>query len=189
MAYYQGDYYQGDYYQGDPFLGSLIKWGAGKLIGGLKKVFRKPVPRIGSGTGMVASDRGMFPRIGTIARTGAGAFGTGAAFGAAERMMMPANPWATTQYQPAGRGFVGPPAPGQAAAAGCCPAGFHLNKSVSRARASFGAAPGTICVKNRSMNVANPRALRRGLRRVSGFGKLAQRSKASVRRAAKSLGA
>ena len=189
MAYYQGDYYQGDYYQGDPFLGSLLKWGAGKLIGGIRKVFRKKIPGIGPGTGMVPSDRGMFVRTaGSIARVGAGAVGTGMAFGAGERMMLPAQPFPTSGPLP-GRGYGQPMmAPGQAAA-GCCPAGFHLNKSVSRARASFGAAPGTICVKNRSMNVANPRALRRGLRRVSGFGKLAQRSKASVRRAAKSLGA
>jgi hypothetical protein len=35
---------------------------------------------------------------------------------------------------------------------------------------------GTVPVKNRRMNVANPRALRRGLRRAAGFVKLARRA-------------
>ena len=45
------------------------------------------------------------------------------------------------------------------------PAGYHLDK-----------ATGTRWVKNRRMNVANPRALRRSLRRTEGFVKLAKRS-------------
>ncbi len=46
----------------------------------------------------------------------------------------------------------------------CCPSGFHLAKDGSGR-----------CVKNRSMNVANPKALRRAIRREKGFGKLASR--------------
>lgn len=48
---------------------------------------------------------------------------------------------------------------------GCCPVGYHLDK-----------ATGTRCVRNRRMNVANPRALRRSMRRVQGFEKLAKRT-------------
>ena len=69
----------------------------------------------------------------------------------------------------------------------CCPTGFHPNKQTSHARATFGAEAGTICVRNRAMNVANPRALRRGLRRVSGFGKLASRTRKTLRAAAKAV--
>jgi len=190
VAYYQGDYYQGDYYQGDPFLGSLIGMGAkwiGKKIG---KIFRKPPTAMVPGfrtTSMVPSDRGMWPRTGgiagRIARTGAGAIGTGAAFGVGERMMLPPPGAMFTPggaYRPPAGGFVGPPAPGGAPGygPGGCPSGWHYAKDGS----------GKL-VRNRRMNVANPRALRRSLRRVSGFGKLAARSKKDIRRAARAIGA
>jgi len=54
---------------------------------------------------------------------------------------------------------------------GCCPRGFHLDKET-----------GTKCVRNRRMNVANPRALRRSMRRVQGFEKLARRTISFTRR-------
>ncbi len=54
---------------------------------------------------------------------------------------------------------------------GCCPRGFHLAKDGSGK-----------CVRNRRMNVANPRALRRSMRRVQGFEKLARRTISFTRR-------
>ncbi|MFQ1042878.1 hypothetical protein, partial [Gilliamella sp. CG16] len=81
-------------------------------------------------------------------------------------------------YRSGGREFMGPPAPTMLGGQVCCPSGFHMAKDGSGR-----------CVRNRSMNVANPRALRRSLRRVAGFGKLAQRSKKDIRRAAKAIGA
>jgi len=48
---------------------------------------------------------------------------------------------------------------------GVCPSGWHPDK-----------ATGTRCVRNRRMNVANPRALRRSMRRVKGFEKLARKT-------------
>jgi len=54
---------------------------------------------------------------------------------------------------------------------GCCPRGFHLAKDGSGR-----------CVRNRRMNVANPRALRRSMRRVQGFEKLARRTISFTRR-------
>jgi len=51
--------------------------------------------------------------------------------------------------------------------AGMCPAGYHPRKD---RRLPFK------CVRNRRMNIANPRALRRGMRRVKGFEKLARRT-------------
>jgi len=48
---------------------------------------------------------------------------------------------------------------------GHTPSGYHLDKKT-----------GTRWVRNRRMNVANPRALRKALRRTDGFVKLAKRS-------------
>lgn len=42
--------------------------------------------------------------------------------------------------------------------------------------------------KNPRMNVANPKALRRALRRVAGFGKLARRARRDIGRAASAVG-
>lgn len=57
------------------------------------------------------------------------------------------------------------------AGTGCCPRGYHLAKDGSGR-----------CVRNRRMNVANPRALRRSMRRVQGFEKLARRTISFTRR-------
>jgi len=54
---------------------------------------------------------------------------------------------------------------------GSCACGYHPEKSGKG-----------YCVRNRRMNVANPRALRRGMRRVSGFEKLARRTISFTRR-------
>jgi len=59
-------------------------------------------------------------------------------------------------------GYQGAPVAG-----GVCPAGYHPRKD---RRLPFK------CVRNRRMNIANPRALRRGMRRVKGFEKLARRT-------------
>lgn len=52
------------------------------------------------------------------------------------------------------------------AAQGACPRGYHLNKHALSASRRHAALPArSICVRNRSMNPLNPRALRRALRR------------------------
>src|SRR5258705_10975328 len=67
------------------------------------------------------------------------------------------------------------------------PRGYRPNKSTYAVRGGgtsrWGPAgmvriipKGTVPVKSRRMNVANPRALRRGLRRAAGFVKLARRA-------------
>ena len=58
-----------------------------------------------------------------------------------------------------------------AVAAGACPTGYHLDK-----------ATGTRWVRNRRMNIANPKALRKAMRRVQGFEKLAKRTISFTRR-------
>jgi hypothetical protein len=59
---------------------------------------------------------------------------------------------------------------GAAAAGGACPPGYHPSKS---SKGILGTHP---CVRNRHMNVTNPKALRRALRRAYGFEKLAMRT-------------
>lgn len=179
MSYYQGDYYQGDYYQGDPFLGAIIGMGATwlgkKLLGrAAKTAGTTAIARVGAaaGTGIIAGSAGtaavtMLPSV----LRGAGNIfsGTGT----------PTSPYRLTQTPQFATSVTAP---------GCgCPSGYHMNKSISRARATYGAAPGTVCVKNRQMNVANSRALRRGLRRVSGFAKLAARARTTIKKAARTV--
>ena len=68
----------------------------------------------------------------------------------------------------------GPPGPTRGSVMptnGCCPVGYHLDKATK-----------AYCVRNRRMNIANPRALRRGMRRVQGFEKLAKRTISFTRR-------
>jgi len=180
-VYYQGDYYQGDYYQGDPFLGGLIAGGASWLA---KKLFKRKLSTVGQAElarrttgGLVRASRGAAPYV---AAAGLGTIFTQRSlpvpftpFKMTPGAMIPGGSPLFSRREP----FVGPPAPG-AAMGGCCPSGYHLSKDGSGR-----------CVRNRSMNVANPRALRRSLRRVAGFGKLAQRSKKDIRRAAKAIGA
>ncbi len=55
--------------------------------------------------------------------------------------------------------------------AGAVPSGWHFDKRT-----------GTYLVRNRRMNIANPRALRRAMRRVQGFEKLARRTISFTRR-------
>ena len=178
MAYYQGDYYQGDYYQGDPFLGSLIAGGVSWLG---KKLFKRKLTQVGQ--------TALAGKISTgLMRTAPQAAALGVAAGVS--LPIPFTPFKIQPraFLPGGAPLIsrrtrepiapvgGPMAMG--AMGGCCPSGYHMAKDGSGR-----------CVRNRSMNVANPRALRRSLRRVAGFGKLAQRSKRDIRRAAKAIGA
>jgi len=182
VAYYQGDYYQGDYYQGDPFLGALIAKGVSWLG---KKIFKRKLSEPGQA---MLSQR---VTAGTRKYGGIGAAGI-VATGAT--LPIPFSPFQVTPqaFLPGGaplfsRRNVPPGAMAPAGGPGMmgCPSGYHLNKS----RSCDGRPAGSYLVRNRSMNVANPRALRRSLRRVAGFGKLAQRSKKDIRRAAKAIGA
>jgi len=61
--------------------------------------------------------------------------------------------------------------PSHAAVGEHAPAGYHLDKA-TRSR----------WVRNRRMNIANPRALRKAMRRVQGFEKLAKRTISFTRR-------
>lgn len=65
---------------------------------------------------------------------------------------------------------------GIAPSAGSCPRGYHLNKHPLAATKRHGAVPArSICVRNRSMNPLNPRALTKALKREKRARKLLSR--------------
>ena len=154
MAYYyrpSGDYGTGGYPggRGDPGLFSFV----GKL---LKPIWKVAKPVIGAALGI--------PIIPTVVGGVAGAV--------AGKAMVPAGPPPAPPSMP-GIGQAIGAGIGAAAGAfvqarpmgGVCPSGYHPAKDGSGR-----------CVRNRRMNIANPRALRRSMRRVKGFEKLARRT-------------
>jgi len=166
MSYYSpaGGDYRTYGYAGDPgWLSSIWK--------GVKSIAK---PLIG---GMIGGP------IGAIVAGGLGSMG---------QVSVPSRPWQAQSYPgppwPAsktsfpGQGYraLGPRSPGWVApttrgmpeyAGGACPTGYHLAKDGSGRM-----------VRNRRMNIANPRALRRAMRRVQGFEKLAKRTITFTRR-------
>lgn len=74
----------------------------------------------------------------------------------------------------AGRGFSAGPGPGAGSSLiphMACDRGMHHAKH----KGALGGLLASKCVRNRHMNVTNPRALRRSIRRLTGFEKLARR--------------
>ncbi len=161
----------GDYktygYAGDPgWLSSIwkgIKKVAPAIIGG---IVGGPAGAVigGLGGGGGGQPKPQFPMVipGTVAGGVTFPGGTGIQLG----------------YQPGGvvtrgRGssVIGGMVPGGGAPGGVCPTGYHLAKDGSGRM-----------VRNRRMNIANPRALRRAMRRVQGFEKMAKRTIVFTRR-------
>jgi len=166
MSYYQRQ--MGDYktygYAGDPgFLSGL--WKGIKSIGKtvLSAAFPIPAAVIGAVTQPKRLPSPMAPSAympGGMPTSFPGVGATPGSLGAFMGRAGPAFP-AATAGQVAGL----PRGARPFGADGLCPCGFHPEKSGKG-----------YCVRNRRMNVANPRALRRGMRRVSGFEKLARRT-------------
>lgn len=154
---YRGDYKTYGYAQGDPgFLSSLWK--------GVKKI---AAPVIG---GLIGGP------VGAALGSGIGGVGTPPIVAQSKptpRLQIQASPFhvRATSYGPTvppppGGVMMGRTAiPAVAAQAGCAPSGYHLAKDGS---GRF--------VRNRRMNPANPKALRRAIRRTDGFVKLAKRA-------------
>lgn len=174
-------------YKGDPFLGGLIK-GAGKLLGGVAKVAGGILPG----------------PAGTIARTVGGVL----APSARPQILAPATGLRLPSLQGiSGAVSIAAPGLGLGAAgaaqfapasyapgmAGGCPQGYHLNKSSYYRGGGTTGRPleyvqaGTTCVRNRYRNVANPRALRRAISRGEGFGRLVQRNRKAIKKAARAV--
>jgi hypothetical protein len=167
--YGRGDYYQGDYYRGDPGIFS----GIGKFIKGVAKV----------GVGLLPGPVGAIARAVTGVKRATVQVGPGAgtlalpevSFG--ERPSFPLGPQFNGEMQvPAGTMLRNEFIPG------CQLKGTRPNKSGYYKQITKGdpsrvvyVPPKSVCVKTRRINIANPRALRRAVRRAQGFAKMARR--------------
>jgi len=166
MSYYSpaGGDYKTYGYAGDPgFLSSLWK--------GVKKVasfIPGPIGMVATALGGAAAIQssmkpspGILPMAGGASMPGGSFPGAGSTAFARARGQTPMSNVARLNAAP-----YGTPMPG-----GACPTGYHLAKDGSGRM-----------VRNRRMNIANPRALRRAMRRVQGFEKLAKRTITFTRR-------
>jgi len=152
----QGDYSTGGYgYRGDPGLLSFI----GKAVKGVWKVAK---PFVGAALGVSLGASMVAPGQQVAVPAPPPVPGAGAMPGMG---LLPAVGQVIGGAVAGYQGQVGP--------SGLCPVGYHPRKDK---RLPFK------CVRNRRMNIANPRALRRGMRRVQGFEKLARKTISFTRR-------
>lgn len=171
MSYYgRGDYYRGDYYRAGGILGSI-----GKFLGGAVKT----VGAVALGTvtggplgGVAAAARTVLQRQ------------TNPVQGTAIAPMPQPQMGRLPALPPIGVGQVGPFAQqtgGLIQVQSYTAGGRPIVKTIDQRT-------GRVVGSRKRMNVANPRALRRALRRVAGFGKLAKRAKRDIARAASAIG-
>lgn len=166
MSYYgMGDYYLGDYYRGDPGLLGKIFGGIKGAVGGFLK--GGPLGAIGGAIKGAAGAGGRrpppLPQIRQIQ--------------APVPYSWPQGPGTIMVPVPGITGGVQRLLPGGASGyeAAACPRGFRPNKSAYWLKSGERVEKGTKCVRVRRLNVANVRALRRGIRRAAGFAKIARR--------------
>lgn len=166
MPYYRGDYGTG-YYRGDPFsltglIGGIAKVGTSFVTGG-------PLAAIKTGVSLIKQPATL-PRISTTPNLPIATLGT-----LPPAMIDVPRTTPGALPTPGLGGTISRILPGGKSGYEVGLRGYHMSKS------------GKI-VKNRRMNVVNPRALRRAIRRASGFGKLVQRMKRSFARANTAVG-
>jgi hypothetical protein len=167
MAYYRGDYYvggsrgrmAGDYYRGDPFWGAL--WTGIKTVGGAL--------------------------LGTLK--------TGAAAQQQQAQMAGGLSGVAMSAAPSQIGFAGPGAGGMLEAIRPGPGisvdrfgAMHRQQQQPTAQRALPMPSHFVGGARRRMNPANAKALRRSIRRVVGFGRLAMRSRRAVSKAATAIG-
>jgi hypothetical protein len=147
MGYYMGDYYAGS--RGDPGLGSFFKGALGMGLGAIPGVGGIARGVLGKLGGAATKGRAVIARGGEIIMKHPVMTGAGAA-----GIALAAG--AAGERMIAGGGGGGL-------------RGFHHCKSKKGCKHGE-------WVRNRRMNVCNPRALRRAIRRTHGFAKLAMRT-------------
>jgi hypothetical protein len=184
--YYRGDYYRGDYYRGD-FLGiGHALGGIAKTVAGVASFALNPAAGIASIAGSIikkAQPPAPAPHPNPLQGTAVAPFqgpllsvGQGIVQGPAGLANFAMNLGGSdkTMQQPVGTMTK------QGIIPVCGIKGTHQNKSgyYKRAGQSTGIyiPKGSVCVKNRSMNPANGRALRRALRRATAFKRMAMKS-------------
>ena len=131
-----------------PIIGGIVGGPVGAVIGGLTSGGRVGTPPI------MAQQGGGLPVSVGVSMPGGAQFGVQTTVPLRGKYGFPRPPTAIARDRAA---MVGP--------GGACPSGYHFAKDGSGRM-----------VRNRRMNVANPRALRRSMRRVQGFEKLARRT-------------
>ena len=149
--------------RGDPFVHK-------RIFGGIKGLLSGGLP--GAVGGFLAGGRTRTERVAAVQQAQNG------------RLLLPPTPGgqivvSPTAVLPGGRPFISR-ARAEAPVGAGCPKGFHLNKSDYFTKDGFVAA-GTKCVRNRSRNFTNQRALRRATSRVTGFARQVKRSRKSLR--------
>ncbi len=151
MPYYQGDFYRGDYYTGDPFWGAV--WGFAKSAVGAG---RRRIAQVFAGPAAGAASTAIMKMPGgpIVQRVG------GAVVRAATKHPVLSAAGAAGTIGVLGGAMGRATAP---AAVGGLQRGFHISKRTGAV------------VRNRRMRVTNPRALRRAIRRATGFAHLARR--------------
>lgn len=147
MPYYQGDFYRRQ-------IGDYYSRGDPGFFGSLFG-------------GLATTAASFIPGGGAIARVAKGALGTLASRAKPVGAMIVKHPVLSAAGAAGAVGALGAVA-GREMAPGVGMRGFHACKS------KHGCKRGAF-VRNRHMRVTNPRALRRALRRVGGFGRLASR--------------
>lgn len=161
MGYYQGDYYRGDYYQGSPLalIGGALKLGS-KLVKPAVKIGSKVVKAVGKVLAPGTS-KTVQREVGTAVTVGTG---VGIGTSIAKKVLGGGTPTPMVTHEEAkngGGGFV---------SSGACGRGPRLDRDGVPCAKKYG---GRGC--SHRMNVANPRALRRSIRRARGFAKLARK--------------
>lgn len=167
--YAGGDYYRGDYYR--QYAAGGIFGSIGKAIGGAVGGFLKggPLGAVTGAAGAVLKKKGtdLVPYTGGMIPMMAPPVSIGVPKGTPGAVPKPGAGGVLQRFLPGGEtGYVGGPG------AAPTPGGYHWNKSFSYAK---GLPAGSFLVRNRSLNPANPRALRRGVRRQQAFIALARR--------------
>lgn len=174
MYYGRGDYRTGYYRRGDPLslggiIGSIGSVARSFITGGPVAALRTGISEI-AGTGAPKTNLPMIvaPNI-PISTFGTG--GVDVPKGTPGAVKTPGLGGMASRILPGGMSGYEVP--------GATLSGYHVIKKGPHA--------GQLA-RNRRMNVTNPRALRRGLRRIQGFGKLVQRMKRAVGRANTAVG-
>lgn len=178
-----GDYYRGDYYRGDIWstIGGAVKKAAGAVVGGVSGfISGGPLGAIKGGlTGAGILKSSAPPANVAVMGTALAPLPPQTTFGGVSiggergiRVGVERAAYVTST----GMSSSAPMMSNQDG----CPKGYHRNKSDYWTKSEGFVAAGSKCVRNRRMNVVNPRALRRGIRRAKGAVKLLRKSAGSM---------
>lgn len=175
-----GDYYRGDYYRGDPgvlsFLGKAVKGVVGGAVGFVTGGVGGAVRGAAQGLGITlpGQARQQSPVQGTALAPAQQDYFAGASIGGERGIRVGVE--RSVAVTTTGMGS----APLALASGAQCPKGYHPNKTSYFLNDGTFIAKGSRCVKYRRMNVLNPRALRKGIRRGKGAIKLLRKTSGAM---------